>query len=699
MSQLVELAREGGVMVALIENPPVNALTEDVLAALVAAVDEATQDPEVQAIVIAGGGRTFMAGADIGELQSMASGERPPVRYAEMLRRVEDSPKPVVVAIHGAALGGGLETAMAGHWRIAHSEAQFGQPEIKLGLIPGAGGTQRLPRLTGVQRAFDMCVFGEPIGAAEALDAGIVDRVVGEDLLAAAMAFARELPPVRRTRDLAGKLASEVEMESLAALAQDAAGRRLRGQRAPIAVIEAIAATARFGFDQGMEVEQALFEECLHGTQARALIHVFFAERAAPKVAGLPKDIRPRAVRRAAVVGAGSMGAGIAMTYANAGIPVLLQDAAQDSVDHAIEAIRRNYAASVQKGRLSPDRAAERLALITPTTSYDSFSDADIVVEAVYEELPLKQRIFSELGRVTRSGTILATNTSTLDVDAIAGASTRPEFVVGQHFFNPAHVMRLLEIVRGKKTSPEVLATVLDLARRLKKVAVVSRNAFGFIGNRMFLAFREQAIRLAEEGASPWQVDKALTDWGMAMGPLAVGDLSGLDIWQRIRLEAIYAGVGHLAARNFEDALIGRGRLGQKSGEGWYRYDADRRPSPDPDVDGWLLEYSGLQGIERRSFTDRQILERTLFAMVNEGARLLEAQTAQRASDLDIVFVTGYGFPAWRGGPMHWASALGLRKVSDALERFHDTLGPAWRPAPLLERLARTGKSFDDFKS
>ncbi|MBN9657305.1 MAG: enoyl-CoA hydratase/isomerase family protein [Acidobacteria bacterium] len=692
MSDLVTTSRQGSVLVVTINNPPVNALSPGVPEGIAAGVRSAASDEGIHAVVVIGAGRTFIAGADIREFGRIVSGEAPPLNLNEILSEIENSPKPVIMAIHGTALGGGLETAMAGHYRVAVASAKVGQPEVKLGLIPGAGGTQRLPRLAGIETAMQMCAFGEPVSAAEALASGIVDRLIEGDLLTGAVAFANEHPPVRRTRDLSGKLLGAVAAESLKSLFQDSCRKKLKGQTAPLAAVEAIAATARLDFDAGIKYEATLFNECLFGTQSKALIHVFFGERAVARIPGLPKEVQPLPLRRAAVVGAGTMGGGIAMCFANAGIPVVLKETTQGALDHGLASIRRNYETSVKRGRLTAEAAAQRLDLIKPVLRYEGFDEADIVVEAVFEELALKKHVFSDLDAVARDGAILATNTSTLDIDEIASATKRPEWVLGTHFFSPANVMRLLEVVRGKATSPTAIATAMELGKTLKKVGVLSGNAFGFIGNRMFGPYRHEAIRLVEEGASVSQVDQALTDWGMAMGPLAVGDLAGVDVAWRVRQEAIRLGIPHIEASSFEDELFVRGRYGQKSGAGWYLYDENRKASPDPEVERLVREYAACQGIPQRTFSHTEILERTLFALINEGARLLEEGIALRPVDIDIVYVNGYGFPAWRGGPMHYAETLGLQRVTDRMRALYDEFGPFWKPAALLEQSAKAGR-------
>jgi 3-hydroxyacyl-CoA dehydrogenase len=698
MSDLIINQRDGDVHFITINNPPVNALSPGVPEELAASVEAANCDPEVKAIVVIGGGRTFIAGADIREFGKIVSGERGPIALTPLLKQIEDSNTPVIMAIHGTALGGGLETALAGHYRVASPDAKVGQPEVKLGLIPGAAGTQRLPRLAGIRTALEMCVFGESIGAAAALEAGIIDRIIEGDLLAGAIAFAREVStaPPPRTRDRAEKLGAPPDAVRAAAEYQAAAEKRLRGQTAPLAAIEAITAATILPFEQGCERERELFEECLYGSQSKALIYAFFGERTVAKLPGLPAGTQSLPLGKAGVVGAGTMGSGIAMSFANAGIPVLLQEASAEALTAGLARIRGVYEGSVRKGRLSEEQAERRMAIITPVESYAGFETADVVVEAVFENLELKKQVFWEIDRAARPGAVLATNTSTLDIDAIAAVTSRPESVVGLHFFSPAQVMRLLEVVRGKATSPEVLATAMELARRLKKVGVVAGNCHGFIGNRMFGPYRTQAVLMVEDGASPWELDQALVDWGMAMGPLAVGDLAGLDVSWRIRQESRGMELPGVRYPEVEDLLYARGRYGQKTGAGWYLYDGQRRPSPDPEVEALVLEYAREQGLPQREFTAQEMVERTIFALVNEGARLLEEGIAARAVDIDMIYLTGYGFPAWRGGPMHYADSLGLANVLARIEQFQRELGALWQPAPLLVRLAGEGRRFSE---
>lgn len=681
MATYIREERRDGVAVVVVDNPPVNALSREVLEELAAAVEQAARDDSVAAIVVTGAGRNFIAGADISMFPRLAKGEIPPVPFQDYMNRIEQSPKPVIAAIGGAALGGGLETAMACHYRIAAAGAQLGQPEVKLGLIPGAGGTQRLPRLIGVDKAMEMCAFGEAVAARAAAELGLVDQVVEGNVVEAAVDFARGAPPVRRTRDGSEKLCDAEAAESLAEVFRQAARRRMPHQKAPEAAIEAVAAAARGSFEDGLAAEARLFEACLQGEQSRALIHVFFAERATAKIPGLKAAGAPKEIRRAAVAGAGTMGSGIAMCFANAGIDVWLSDASRDALERGLAGIRRQYEAAVRKGKMSGEEARQRMERIRAAEGMEGVAEADVVVEAVFEDPEVKREVFRMIDAAAPQGALLATNTSTLDIDGLAAATKRPESVLGLHFFSPAPVMRLVEVVRGRATSDEAVAAAMELAKRLKKIPVAAGNCFGFIGNRMFLPYRTQAVAIAEQGGEPDRIDAALTSWGWAMGPLAVGDLIGHDVWLMIRQEALRRGVGHIPVSAFEDELPRLGRLGQKNGFGWYRYDENRRGHPDGELIRVLREYAAARGIEQREWTVEQIRERTLLALVNEGGRILDEGMALRAADIDVVFVHGFGFPAWRGGPMHWAEAAGKAKLLGRLEALYDEEGPFWKPA------------------
>jgi len=698
MSELVKLRRLEDVAIVTIDNPPVNALSPGVPEGILACIRDAVQDPSIKAVVVMGAGSTFIAGADIREFQKVTSGQKPRGTLLPTLLAIEDSPKPVVMAIHGQALGGGLEVAMAGHYRVIALSAQVGQPEVKLGIIPGAAGTQRLPRLAGVAKAVEMCAFGEPIQAQEALALGIVDRIIEGDLLTGAVAFAREVAQrlATKTRERNEKLTS-VDSAVFTA-ARDTARKTRRGQPAPLAAIDAVESSTRIAFEEGCQLEAKLAHECLHSTQSKALIHAFFGERAVNKIPDVPKDTPVYEIRRAAVIGAGTMGGGIAMNYANAGIRVIVKETSQEALDRGLGIIRKNYANSVQKGRFSQAVMDARMALITPQLGYDGFDQADIIVEAVFEGMALKKQVFAEMDAIAKPSCILASNTSSLDIDEIASATKRPEMVIGHHFFSPANVMRLLEVVRGRATSKEVIATSMALGKRLKKVAVLAGNCRGFIGNRMLGPYFREAQFLIEEGASVEDVNHTLYDFGWAMGPLAVSDLAGLDVGWRIRKEYKHLEKPGVRVPLVADKLCELGHFGQKTGRGFSKYDADRRPLPDPETAALIEAVAREAGVERRTMAQEEILDRCLFALVNEGAKLLGEGIALRAVDIDIVYLNGYGFPTWRGGPMFYADTVGLRNVLARIHEFEARQGSdLWSPAPLLTRLANDGRTFADF--
>ena len=699
MDKLVNLTMQDGVAVITINNPPVNALSPGVPEGLVAAMDAAEKDPSARAIVIIGGGRTFIAGADIKELELAASGRGSgPPKFHDILARIEDASRPVVMAIHGTALGGGLETAMAGHYRVAVADAQVGQPEVNLGIIPGAEGTQRLPRLVGVAAAVDLCVSGKPIRAPEALKLGLIDRVIEGDLLTGAVAFAREVADkggdVRKTRELSDKLGSEFVNAPIFVAGRDQARKTRRNMIAPLKVVDAIEAAATLPFDEGCAKEAEIFKECIASDQARALIHAFFAERAVAKIPDIPKETPVYNIKQAAIIGAGTMGGGIAMACANAGISVLLREVEQAALDRGIATIRKNYENSVKKGRFSQEVMDQRMALIHPQLSYDGFEQADLIIEAAFESMELKKRIFGEIDKIAKQDCVLASNTSTLDIDAIASVTSRPRMVIGLHFFSPANVMRLVEIVRGKATSKEVVATALALAKKLNKVGVVVGNCMGFVGNRMMLPYMREAQFLAEEGATPEQVDRALTNFGMAMGIFAVDDMGGIDLAYRVRQEYKHLEKPGVRMPIVLEKLFHLGRYGQKTGAGWYRYDENRKPIADPEVHALIEKTATEGGIPRRKISDEEIIERSIYIMINEGAKILEEGYALRAADIDVIYLTGYGFPAYRGGPMWYADTVGLKKVRDRIREFHTQHGEFWEPAPLLNKLADQGGSF-----
>jgi len=697
MNDLVQFTQQGEIAVVTINNPPVNALSPGVSEGIAEAIEQIDKDDPVKAAVIIGGGKTFVAGADIKEFGKVTSGQKPRGEgFKPLLLRIEDCRKPIVMAIHGHAFGGGLELAMAGHYRVAVRDAQVGQPEVKLGLIPGAAGTQRLPRLAGVAKAVEMCVDGNPVTAEDALAVGIIDRLIEGDLLTGAVAFATEIAtgPMRKTRERNEKLGSTEQNAPIFAAARETARKRHRGMIAPLAAIDGIEVATKLPFEQGVEEEQKLFTKCLFSDQSKALIHVFFGEREVSKIPDVPKETSVIPVNRAAIVGAGTMGSGIGMVFANAGIPVLLKETDQPALDRGLANIQRNYSNSVKRGRFTQQFVDERLQLIEPTLVYDDFSNADIVIEAVFEGMAVKKEVFRELDRVCKPGAILATNTSTLSIDEIASSTARPQSVVGTHFFSPANVMRLLEIVRGKATSKEVLATCMQLTKKIGKIGVLVGNCTGFVGNRMFHPYRREAQFLVEEGAAIEPVDSALYEFGMAMGPLATADLAGLDIGWRIRKEHRHLQKPGIRQPIAEDRLCEMGRFGQKTGAGWYRYDQNRHAIRDPEVATLVRQWATSANIPQREISSEEIVERCIYALVNEGARILEQGYALRAVDIDIIYLNGYGFPAYRGGPMWYADTVGLKKVYDRIREFETQHGELWTPAPLLQRLAEQNKTF-----
>jgi 3-hydroxyacyl-CoA dehydrogenase len=702
MSELVSLTRDGEIGVITVNNPPVNALSPGVPEGIAAAVEQITNDDSIKGGILIGAGRTFIAGADIKEFGKITSGQRKrDLNFLEVIKAIEDCPKPMVAAIHGTAFGGGLETAMGFHYRVAVPSAQVGQPEVKLGIIPGAAGTQRLPRLAGVAKATQMCADGNPIGAKEALELGIVDRIVEGDLLQGAIAFLREKiaagerPP--KTRERNDKLGDEATNVAVFEAARAQAQKTARGMLAPMAAIDAVEAATKLPFEEGCAREAELFQQCLFSDQSKAMIHVFFGEREVAKIPDVPKDTEVFEIKKAAIIGAGTMGGGIAMNYANAGIPVIIREVTQEALDRGVATIRKNYENSVKKGRFTQEVMDQRMALIKPQLGYDGFEEADIITEAVFEGMELKKQVFGELDKIAKRGAILASNTSTLNIDEIASATSRPEFVIGHHYFSPANVMRLLEIVRGKATSKEVVATSMALSKRLKKVGALVGNCYGFVGNRMLHQYGREAQFLVEEGAAPQDVDGALYKFGMAMGPLAVGDLAGLDVGWRIRKEHAHLQKPGVRYPKVADRLCEMGRYGQKTGAGWYKYDENRNRIPDPEVDALIEQVAAEQGVKRRAITEEEIIERTQYALINEGAKILEEGIALRAVDIDIIYINGYGYPAWRGGPMWYGNTVGLKKVYERVNQFFEEHGDLWEPAPLLKRLAEEGKTFADF--
>ena len=695
MSEFVRLSSHGDVAVITIDNPPVNALSPGVPEGIAAAVTTAVGDPSINAIVVIGAGQTFIAGADIREFGKIASGEAPQLNFLPSLLTIENSPKPVIMAIHGTAFGAGLETAMAGHYRVIAAGAQVGQPEVKLGLIPGAAGTQRLPRLVGPLKAAELCAFGEPVKAPEAVALGIADRMIEGDLLERALAFAREVvsQPIPKTRTRNEKLrdADSHSFEKLRAQVKEVK----RGYQAPLVAIDAVEAATQLPFDKGCQREAELFHQCLRSTESKAMIYAFFGERTVAKIPGIAKTVRPLEIRRAAVVGAGTMGAGIAMNFANAGIPVILKEVSSEALQRGMANIRKNYERTAAKGRLTQTALEQRMALITPQVNYDGFADVDAAVEAVFEDMAVKKSTFAELDQATQPSCLLFSNTSSLDIDEIASATKRPRQVAGMHFFSPANVMRLLEVVRGEQTSDEAIVSAMSLGKRMGKIAVLARNHPGFIGNRMVRPYLREARFLAEEGASVESINQALYEFGMSMGPLAVDDLIGIDVSWHIEQEFQRFEKSNVRQPLMLQALYEAGRYGQKSGAGWSQYDEGRRPSSDPAVRAMLEEMTRQAGVSCREIQPDEIVQRCIYALVNEGARILEEGVALRPVDIDIVFLNGYGFPAFRGGPMFYADMVGLEKVLTRVQEFEKQFGSdLWRPAPLLQELAAAQRTF-----
>jgi 3-hydroxyacyl-CoA dehydrogenase len=683
-----EIRENIGVM--RIDNPPVNALSHALRAAMQDAVTAAQTDAS-KALLLLCKGRTFIAGADITEF-----GKPPQAPWLpELLATIEQSEKIVVAAIHGTALGGGLETALASHYRCAVPSARLGLPEVKLGLLPGAGGTQRLPRLAGAKAALDIMTSGIPISAREARELGIIDRIIDGELEQGAIAYAKELIE----NDAKPRRVSELSVDPASASTgmfdeyRRKVGKRARGQIASQNIVKCVEAAAELSFDEGRKIERQLFEVCMLSPQSAAMRHLFFAERQAAKVDDIPKDTPLRPVLSVAIIGGGTMGGGIAMNFANAGIPVTLLEISDEALERGLSTVKKNYDLSMKKGKLTEQQVERCLSLITGTTSYDDLADADLVIEAVFENLDLKIDVFGKLDDVCKKGAILATNTSYQDVNLIAEATGRPEDVIGLHFFSPANVMKLLEIVRTDKTAADVVATCMKMTKSIRKVPVLSGVCYGFIGNRMLGKYFKEAQLCLLEGASPEQVDSVMQTWGMAMGPMAVADLAGLDIGYKARQELCDEQKGDAKVWAVADALVEMGRLGQKTAAGYYTYDpATRARASDPAVMKIVQEKAAHYGIARRDISDEEILNRLVFALVNEGAKILAEGIAQRSGDIDVVYVYGYGFPVARGGPMHYAAAIGLGEVYETICTFRDQAGGEyWQPAPLLEQLAKSG--------
>ncbi|WP_037502482.1 3-hydroxyacyl-CoA dehydrogenase NAD-binding domain-containing protein [Sphingomonas jaspsi] len=671
------------ILVVTSNNPPVNALGLAVRQGLVAAIAEAEANDAVKAVVITCVGQTFFAGADVSEFGT-------PKAFEQMLPTVVDiiegCSKPVVSAIHGTALGGGLEVALASHYRVAVPTAKFGVPEVKLGILPGAGGTQRLPRVAGVPLALEMATTGKMISAKEASAAGLIDRIIEGDLLQHAVAFAEE---VKDIRPLPISSAKQDKVSSVDPSVFDdfrkANARKFKGFDAPEANIQCIEAATKLPYAEGVNVERTKFMELMSGIQAKAQQYFFFAERKASKIDGIADDVKPRAINKVGVLGAGTMGGGIAMNFLSAGIPVTIVEMAQEALDRGTGVIRKNYEASAAKGRFTTEQVEGAMGLLSPTLDFGALADCDLVIEAVYENMDVKKEIFTKLDATVKQGAILASNTSYLNIDEIAAVTSRPQDVVGLHFFSPANVMKLLEVVRGAKTADDVLVTAMQLAKRIKKVAVVAGVCYGFIGNRMLIPRHREAEKLLLEGATPAQIDKVHVDFGMPMGPFQMGDLAGVDIgWHRdpTRIETL------------RDALCAIDRWGQKKGAGFYDYDDKRRPTPSPVVQQIIEDFSAKKGIERREISDEEIVQRTLYTMVNEGAKILEEGMAQRASDIDVVWIYGYGWPVYRGGPMFWADTEGLQKIVDGLKAQEARMGSDFSFSQLLLDKAAKGEKF-----
>jgi len=684
----------GAVAVITLANPPVNGLGLSTRKGIVDGVNKALNDAAVKAIVITGAGKAFSGGADIKEFNTPAATAEPALNT--VIRVIENSEKPVIAAIHSVAMGGGLELALGCHYRVAVPGAQIALPEVKLGILPGAGGTQRLPRVVGLEMALNMIVSGTPVPSEKLAKTKLFDQMIDGDLMQGAIAFANKVADVRPLPKVRDIKIDYPNYEGFLQFSRNTVKAVAGPYPAPLKCVEAVAAAVSKKFDEGMKIERELFMELVQTTESKALRHAFFAERAASKIPDVPADTPQREIRSAAVIGAGTMGGGIAMNFANAGIPVKILEMKQEALDKGLATIRKNYENTMKKGKLTQEKFDQRIGLISGTLSYDDIAQADIVVEAVFEDMAVKETVFKKLDEVMKQGAILASNTSTLDLDKIASFTKRPQDVIGLHFFSPANVMRLLEIVRGAKTGKDVLATSMALSKKIKKVGVVSGVCDGFIGNRMIEQYSRQAGFLLEEGCTPEQVDKAIEKLGFAMGPFRMGDLAGNDIGWYIRKRR-YVEKPEVTYSKTADLLCEMGRFGQKTSAGWYDYKpGDRKPYPSQLVNDMIVKHSADIGVERRKISDEEIVERLVFALVNEGARILEEGIAMRASDIDMVYLTGYGFPVYRGGPMFYADTVGLPNVVMAMQKYaKGRHGDAWTPAPLLARLAAEGKTFN----
>ena len=682
MTSPISTRLHGDILIVTSNSPPVNALGAAVRQGLAAAIEQAVADDKVKAVVIACDGQTFFAGADITEFG------KPPVMpwLPDVIDQIENCPKPVVAAIHGTALGGGLEVALGCHYRVAVPSAKLGVPEVKLGILPGAGGTQRLPRVAGVAKALEMVTSGAPISAKDAGSVGLVDRIVEGDLVQHAVAMAEEVKDIRPL-PISSARQDKVDGTDPAIFAdfRKANARKFKGFDAPELNIQAVEAAVAKPYAEGIKDERRLFMELMSGKQSRAQQYFFFAERKASKIDGIPEDTKPRDIKRVGIIGAGTMGGGISMNFLSAGIPVTIVEMQQEALDRGTGLMRKNYEATAAKGRMTPDQVEAAMGALTPTLDFAALAECDLIIEAVFEQMEVKKEIFARLDTIAKPGAILASNTSYLNIDEIAAATSRPQDVVGLHFFSPANVMKLLEVVRGAKTAPDVLVTAMQLAKRIKKVAVVAGVCYGFIGNRMLIPRHREAEKLLLEGATPEQIDKVHLDFGMPMGPFQMSDLAGVDIgWHRdpTRIE------------NLRDSLNAIDRWGQKKGAGFYDYDEKRRPTPSPVVQQLIEDWAVKKGIERRAISDQEIIERTLYTMVNEGAAILEEGMAQRASDIDVVWIYGYGWPVYRGGPMHWADGEGLAKIVEGLKNQQARMGSDFNFSQLLLDKAAAGEKF-----
>jgi len=697
MSEAASYSVRDGIAVITLNNPPVNGLGHALRKGIMEGLQKASADTAVKALVFIGSAKAFSGGADIREFNTPKSFEKPSL--PEINEAQDAMQKPLVAAIGGFAMGGGLELALGCHYRVAAPKAQLALPEVKLGILPGSGGTQRLPRVIPVAKAVEMMTTGNPVPSEKGKELGLVDEIVQGDLLEGALAYAAKLVAAgkgpRRVRDQGARI--EGDVKAFFAQVREQVAKASRGYPAPLEIVACAEAACTRPFDEGRKFERERFQVLVETSESKALRHMFFAERQTSKIPDVPEDTKAREIRKAAVIGAGTMGGGIAMSLANAGIPVTLIEAKQDALERGVATIRKNYAATVSKGRLKQEEMDKRMALITPLLDLGAAASADIVIEAVFERMDVKQDIFRKLDGIMKQGAILATNTSTLDVNAIAAVTKRPQDVIGTHFFSPANVMRLLEVVRGAKTAKDVLATTMKLGKAIRKLPVVSGVCDGFIGNRMIEKYGQQSLFLVDEGCSPAQVDAAAQKWGLAMGPFTMGDMAGLDIGWEIRKRR-YAERPNFVYSKVGDRICEAGRYGQKTGKGWYRYEpGNRKPIPDPEVERIISQYRSENNLKTRPVSDGEIVERLVYALVNEAAYILEEGIALRASDIDMVYLTGYGFPPYRGGPMFYADTVGLQNVLNSIQRFQTGYqGSVWKPAPLLVKLAKEGRKFND---